>query len=74
MLLMVKGAVCFTAPDLALRSMSYGSVSPLRFRMAGIALILLGAWAATLYLADAPLRLSIREFQSCDLPIRTLAD
>ncbi len=44
-LLVVKGAVCLVAPDVALRSMSRGSESRRGFVVAGAAALVIGAWA-----------------------------
>jgi hypothetical protein len=43
-LLLIKALVCFVAPDIALRSMARAP-SPGRFRMAGVVLLFIAAWA-----------------------------
>jgi hypothetical protein len=43
-LLSAKSAVCFLAPDLALRSMERGSRSPRGFIVAGLLLLALAGW------------------------------
>jgi len=45
-LLLVKAAICFLAPDKALRSMEHGANSPRTFVMAGVVALAIGAWAA----------------------------
>jgi hypothetical protein len=45
-LLLVKAAICFLAPDKALRSMEQGANSPRTFVMAGVVALAIGAWAA----------------------------
>lgn len=44
-LLVLKAAICFLAPDKALRSMEEGGNSPRSFVGAGVILLALGAWA-----------------------------
>ena len=44
-LLVFKATICFLAPDKALRSMEHGAHTPKSFVAAGMALMLLGAWA-----------------------------
>jgi hypothetical protein len=44
-LLVAKGAVCWLAPDRALRSMARGGESPRGFVAAGVAALAVGAWA-----------------------------
>jgi hypothetical protein len=44
-LLIAKAAVCFLAPDKALRSMERGSRSPRAFAVAGLLLLAVAAWA-----------------------------
>ena len=44
-LMVVKGAVCFLAPDAALRSMESGARSPRGFVVGGAVLVAIGAWA-----------------------------
>ena len=45
-LLVAKGAVCFLAPQWALRSMERGGHSPGGFVVAGMVLVALGGWAS----------------------------
>jgi hypothetical protein len=45
-LLVVKGTVCFLAPDLALKSMRHGAEHPRGFKFGGLLLIAVGAWAS----------------------------
>jgi hypothetical protein len=44
-LLVAKAAVCFLAPQWALRSMERGGHSPRGFVAGGLALLAVGAWA-----------------------------
>ena len=44
-LLIAKAAVCFLAPDLALRSMERGGRSPRAFVAAGLLLLAIAGWA-----------------------------
>jgi hypothetical protein len=44
-LMVAKGAVCFLAPDAALRSMERGAQSPRGFIVGGAMLVAIGAWA-----------------------------
>jgi hypothetical protein len=44
-LLVAKGAVCFLAPDIALRSMERGGHSPRGFVAAGLLLLVVAGWA-----------------------------
>jgi hypothetical protein len=44
-LLVLKGTVCFLAPDLALRSMLRGGSRPRSFQFAGVLLLAISGWA-----------------------------
>jgi len=44
-LLVVKGLICLVAPDRALQSMARGGQSPPGFVAAGMAALVIGAWA-----------------------------
>lgn len=44
-LLVVKAALCFLAPDKALRSMAHGGRTPRGFVVAGVLLLAVAAWA-----------------------------
>jgi hypothetical protein len=53
-LLVVKGAVCLLAPDTALRSMERGGRTPRGFVAAGIAVLMVSAWACYCVWQRAP--------------------
>lgn len=44
-LMVIKGTVCFLAPQKGLRSMEHGSRSPRSFIAGGLILLAIGAWA-----------------------------
>jgi len=45
-LLVLKGAICFLLPDIALKSMRRGAENPRGFQFAGVILLAIGVWAA----------------------------
>jgi hypothetical protein len=44
-LMIVKGVVCFLAPEKALRSMAHGATTPQSFVPGGVVLLVMSAWA-----------------------------